>query len=117
MTKFGAVVVTFVFSTFSAELLAQKPVSIVPRARRDNTVALRPANLRFDVQLVQIPVTVTDLRGQQLTDLARNSFRVFEDDVERPITAFSITDAPISATLVFDSSRSMKPRIGDARAA
>ena len=31
--------------------------------------------------------------------------------MEQPITAFSSLDAPISATLVFDSSRSMKPRI------
>jgi VWFA-related protein len=75
------------------------------------------SNLRSDVHLVQIPVTVTDLRGQPLIALNRSAFRVFEDEVERPVTAFSITDAPISATLVFDSSRSMKGRISDARAA
>ncbi len=75
------------------------------------------ANLRLDVQLLEIPVTVTDLRGQPLIDLRQDAFHVFEDEVERPISAFSIVDAPISATLVFDRSRSMKGRIGDARAA
>ena len=75
------------------------------------------ANLRFDVSLVQIPVTVTDIHGHPLIDLQQSAFRLFEDEVERSITAFSITDSPISATLVFDSSRSMKPRIADARAA
>src|SRR4051794_2015453 len=116
MTKFGPFVVSSTTILFSAALLAQDRVSIVPRSRSIAPVVSR-ANLRLDVQLVQIPVTVTDLRGQPLAALDRGAFRIFEDDVERPITAFSITDAPISATLVFDSSRSMKPRIGDTRAA
>jgi VWFA-related protein len=66
---------------------------------------------------VQIPVTVTDLRGQPLSELPRDAFRLFQDDIEQPITAFSTSDAPISAGLVFDSSRSMKGRIDDARTA
>ena len=39
-------------------------------------------------RLVQIPVTVTDLRGKPLLDLRKADFRVFEDEVEKPITAF-----------------------------
>src|SRR5262245_17382234 len=102
---------------FSILLLpAQERVAISPRSRPEAAKVLR-ANLRFDVRLVQIPVTVTDLRGKPLSKLPQSAFRVFEDDVERDISAFSITDAPISAMLVFDSSRSMKGRIGDARAA
>jgi VWFA-related protein len=66
--------------------------------------------------MVQIPVVVTDLRGKPLNDLAMEDFRLFEDDVEQPITAFSMDDAPISAMLLFDSSRSMKPRLSDTRA-
>ena len=75
------------------------------------------ADLRLDVKLVQIPVTVTDLRGKPLLDLGRNDFRIFEDDVEQQITAFSQSDSPISAGLVFDASRSMKSRIQDSRRA
>jgi len=73
--------------------------------------------MRVDVQLLQVAVTVTDAHGQPLTHLQQNSFRIFQDDIERPITTLSITETPISATLVFDSSRSMKGRVGDARAA
>jgi len=116
MTKFGLLVFSLGTLVCSA-ILAQDRISISPRSRPTTAAALTYANLRSDVRLVQIPVTVTDLRGQPLIALNRSAFRLFEDEVERPITAFSITDAPISATLVFDSSRSMKGRIADARAA
>lgn len=117
MTKFAPLVFFLITMGCIATLFAQDRVSIAPRARPETRAVLPAANLRYNVRLVQIPVTVTDLRGQPLIALDRSAFRVFEDEIERPITSFSITDAPISATLVFDSSRSMKGRIADARAA
>ena len=89
---------------------------ITPRARSGNVVPSH-ANLRIDVRLIEIPVTVTGSLGQPVTDLPRNAFRVFEDEVERPITVFSSVEMPISGAMVFDTSRSMKGRIGTARAA
>jgi len=58
---------------------------------------------------------VTDLRGKPLVDLHKTDFRVFEDDIEKPISAFFTSDAPLSTGIVFDSSRSMKGRLKDAR--
>jgi len=49
--------------------------------------------------------------------LPQSSFRLFEDGVELPISSFTISDAPISAGIVFDSSRSMRSRITASRAA
>jgi VWFA-related protein len=108
------------FTPFLACVLAvgaQDRISITPRARPSPTTAARTPNLRYDVRLVQIPVVVTDPRGKPVVDLPRENFRLFEDDVERQISSFTTDDAPISAILIFDSSRSMKPRIADARAA
>src|SRR5262249_20719979 len=97
---------------------AQERVVITPRARPDSTPVLAArASLRMDVRMVQIPVTVTDLRGAPVLNLAQANFRVFDDNVERPIVALSVSDAPISAGIVFDSSRSMKPRLEDSRTA
>ncbi len=45
------------------------------------------------------------------------NFRVFEDEIEKPIAAFFTADTPISAGVVFDSSRSMRNRLQDARQA
>jgi len=112
---------TFVFFLHSfalgAVLFAQERVSITPRSRPAPVIVRPLANLRLDVEMVQIPVSVTDVLGHPLIQLTKGDFRLFEDDVELPIKAFSVVDAPISAVLVFDSSRSMKPRIAEARAA
>src|SRR5262249_45178519 len=97
-------------------VIAQDRVNITPRPRREAALAAR-ANLRTDVRMVQIPVTVMDRRGAPVLGLPAENFRLFEDDVERPIVALSISDAPISAGIVFDSSRSMKPRLEDSRTA
>ena len=116
MLRFGLTAALVLLA--AGALRAQDHVSISPRSRPSlPAAAAKAVNLRFDVRLVQVPVTVTDARGLPKTDLPRDAFRVFEDDVERPISSFLIDDAPISATLIFDSSRSMKPRMTDARAA
>ncbi len=100
----------------AALTLTGQEVAITPRGRIQQ-VNLPRANLRMDVRLVQIPVTVTDHRGKPVMDLRKTDFRVFEDEIERPITAFFSADTPISAGVLFDSSRSMKSRLKDARQA
>jgi VWFA-related protein len=109
--------VTLAILACAAILCAQDRVNITPRARPE---AARPANrtnLRLDVRMVQIPVTVTDLHGAPVLGLSAKNFRVFEDDEPRPITALSISEAPISTGIVFDTSRSMRPRMDLSRAA
>src|SRR3954464_10529257 len=69
-------------------------VAIRPRSQ-PKVAAIRHANLRMDVQMVQVPVSVTDLRGKPVLDLKKTDFRIFEDEVEKPIAAFFSSDAPI----------------------
>lgn len=73
--------------------------------------------IRLDVELVMVPVTVTDKRGATVIGLARNNFHVFEDRVEQPIIAFSGQDEPCSVGLVFDVSGSMRDKLSAAKAA
>jgi VWFA-related protein len=68
-------------------------------------------NLRVDLKMVLIPVSVTDAADRPITDLPRTSFRILEDDVEQSIASFAQEDAPISLGLLFDSSGSMKGRL------
>jgi Ca-activated chloride channel homolog len=100
-----------------AGIAAQTKVSLAPRARPAAGAALPPANFRIDARMVQIPVTVTDALDRNIMSLGAEHFRVFEGDVEQKIAAFSMTDAPISAGIVFDTSGSMKPRMQESRAA
>jgi len=96
--------------------MAQR-VAIEPRARAAAPEAIRRASFRLDVKLIQIPVTVTDQRDHGVLGLTKNDFRIFEDDVEQHLAAFSAGDSPISAGVVFDTSGSMRNHIGESREA
>jgi Ca-activated chloride channel family protein len=69
------------------------------------------ADLRVDVPLVLIPVHVTTPLGVSVTDLNKESFRLFEDGAEQQITHFASEDAPLSIGVLFDASGSMKNKI------
>jgi len=78
--------------------------------------ALR-STFRLDVKMIEVPVNVTDEFGRPVRGLPQSAFRVFDDDVEQRVVAFSNTDAPISAGVVFDTSGSMRNRLVQSRAA
>lgn len=85
-------------------------VSIQPRPRPSVIQSSLP-NLRLDLNVVLIPVTVTDTSDRPVTNLSRDHFRVLEDGVEQSIRSFSQEEAPVSLGLLFDSSGSMKNRL------
>ena len=55
-------------------------------------------------------VTVTDRSGRAIAGLQRESFRIYDDKVEQPITFFSEEDTPVSVGILFDTSGSMSGR-------
>lgn len=67
----------------------------------------RQGLLRVDVDLVLVPVTVTDPFNRLVTGLAKENFELYEDNQAQEILYFSNEDAPISLGLVFDVSDSM----------
>jgi len=89
---------------------SQPRVAITPRNTNSTSGSSR-SNIRLDVKVVLVPVTVTDVRDRPVTSLPQDSFRVLEDAVEQRITSFTREDAPVSLGLLFDSSGSMKNRI------
>ncbi len=94
---------------------ADEAVTIEPRFVPDAstaTVHLTAAHLRIDSSLVQVPVHVTTAMGSPVTDLTKENFQIFEDDVEQKVSHFSEVDAPLSVALVFDTSGSMQNKIG-----
>ncbi len=93
-------------------------VAIEPRTRAAAaTEEFRHASFRMDVKLIQIPVTVTDMRDRPVMSLQKSDFRVFEDEVEQPVAAFSMADTVVSTGIVFDSSGSMRSHIDESREA
>ncbi len=71
--------------------------------------------LSVDVDIVLVPVTVTNDRGQYVGGLEKQHFQVYEDKVEQSIVSFSTEDSPLSLGIVLDSSGSMNPTMALAR--
>ncbi|MCS7314106.1 MAG: VWA domain-containing protein [Bryobacterales bacterium] len=65
---------------------------------------------RADTRLVVLHASVVDRNGKLLTNLPRNAFRVYEDNVEQQIKIFRREDVPVSMGLVIDNSGSMRDK-------
>jgi len=75
------------------------------------------APLKVDVDLVLVPVTVTDDSHRIVLGLDKENFQIFENKESQPLQSFSRTDMPISIGLIFDTSGSMSTKIDRAREA
>ena len=73
--------------------------------------------LRIAANLVSVPVTVVNRRGQYVVDLQQRDFRVYEDGVEQTIVHFSNVDQPFSVVLLIDTSGSTEPFIDQIKSA
>ena len=87
----------------------------------DNAAALaasrRDARIRVDVNLVLVPLTVTDPMNRLVTGLEKENFQVFDNNEGQLIKSFSTQDAPLTIGIVFDLSGSMSSKFVRARKA
>jgi Ca-activated chloride channel homolog len=102
------------------------PVHIQPRVEKPATdpddgvdPALRTHTRPFkvDVNLVLIPVTITDPMNRLVTGLEKDNFELFDEDKKQVIQDFSSEDSPISMGVIFDVSGSMGDKMEKAREA
>ena len=75
------------------------------------------SQLRVNVNLVQVPMTVTDPMNRLVTGLEKDNFAVYDNNAQQTIKYFSTQDAPISIGIVFDLSGSMSSKFVRARRA
>jgi Ca-activated chloride channel family protein len=73
--------------------------------------------LHVDVDVVLVPVTVTDSRNRPVTALNKQNFTLFEEDKRQEIRYFSAEEAPLSIAILLDVSKSMSDKIDIERAA
>jgi len=78
---------------------------------------IRQTSLRVDVNLVTVPVTVTDAMSHAVTGLRKEDFALYEGDTKQEIRYFSEEDGPISVGLILDLSKSMANKVETERAA
>jgi Ca-activated chloride channel family protein len=87
------------------------PVSIT------NGLSARVRPLKVDVDLVLVPVTITDPMNRLVTGLDKENFQLFEGNASQQIRSFSAEDAPVSLGVIFDSSGSMNTKMDRAKEA
>jgi len=71
--------------------------------------------LKVDVDLVLVPVTITDPMNRLVTGLEKPNFQLFEGNSPQEIRSFSSEDAPVSLGVIFDSSGSMSSKMDRAK--
>ena len=73
--------------------------------------------IRKDVDLVLVPVTITDPMNRLVTGLEKENFFLTDNGQPQEIRHFSSEDAPISLGVIFDISGSMSNKIDKSREA
>ena len=105
----------------SVEDVHVKPRIVPPAPKVTDSIdpALRTHTkpLKVDVDLVLVPVTITDPMNRLVTGLDKDNFALFEGKDQQEIKHFSSEDAPVSLGVIFDRSGSMSSKIERAREA
>ena len=71
--------------------------------------------IRRDVNLVLVPVSVTDTNQRLISGLGPENFQIFEGKKPQEIRHFSSEDVPVSVGIIMDSSGSMSDKMNRVR--
>ena len=112
-TWFVMVLLLFAREVGVAQTQPQPPAAAQtsqPPAQAQTTGGGLPV-IKAETRLVLVDAIVTDKKGNYVSDLTQNEFRVWEDDAEQPIKTFSfansaadVKDRPQYMVLLFDNS-------------
>ena len=75
------------------------------------------ATFSVRTEMVVLPVTVTDSRGESVAGLTSDRFSVYDEGRLQPIALFRAGDVPLTVGLIVDHSQSMRPKRSAAHAA
>jgi Ca-activated chloride channel family protein len=73
--------------------------------------------LHVNVNLVLVPISVTDPMNRLVTGLEKENFEIYDNNTGQTIKSFATEDSPISIGIVFDLSGSMQSKFVRARKA
>src|ERR1700691_4178247 len=114
---------------FVLPAVAQDDVHLTPRETKKTDPTADPSGisdpalrthtkpLKKEVDLVLVPVTITDPMNRLVTGLEKENFLLTDNGQPQQIRHFSSEDAPISLGVIFDISGSMADKIDKSRQA
>ena len=83
--------------------LALLGLALPSRAQKQEPQQQPPYRLGVRVDLVNVEVSVTDARGNFVSDLKRENFRVLDEGVPQPLTHFASVEAPAQVLVVVET--------------
>ncbi len=83
----------------------------------DSSLTTHTKPYKSNVDLVLVPVTVTDSDDRLVTGLEKKNFVVYQDNQPQVLQHLSTDDAPISLGIIFDMSGSMSDKMENSRQA
>jgi len=102
-------------SSASSQAAEPQGAEAAPETGKD-ALRLHPGSfIRMNVDMVLVPVTVTDPMNRLVTGLEQSDFQIFENNGEQKIRSFACEDAPVSIGIIFDLSGSMTSKLVRAR--
>ena len=114
VTTFSAL---YIFAQNSTEDVHVQPRPAPKPAEIDPALKSHSKPLSVNVEMVLVPVTITDPMNRLVTGLDRENFNLFEGKEQQEIKTFTSEDAPVSLGVIFDMSGSMSSKIERAREA
>src|SRR5690348_4207398 len=96
---------------FPAKAAQTSPAAASPQSPAQQQAADPRAKIRSTVELVVVPVTVKDSKGNLVDDIRKDEFRIFEDGIEQQPSLFSTDAFPLSAVVLLDDD--LKPKNSD----
>jgi Ca-activated chloride channel family protein len=96
---------------------ATRDPNVPTPAELDPSLKTHTKPYKVEVDLVLVPVTITDPMNRLVTGLEKDNFTVMDNGERQEIRHFSSEDAPISLGVIFDMSGSMKDKIEKSREA
>ena len=97
------------------EVAKSKPETVTQENAVSPSLNTHIRPLKVDVDLVLVPVTITDPMNRLVTGLEKENFELYEGNNKEQIKTFSSEDAPVSLGVIFDSSGSMATKMDRAK--
>jgi Ca-activated chloride channel homolog len=97
--------------------LGEPPPAPPPPAPKPEQEIVPGDVISVETTEVMLPVTVRDASGRLVSALARDDFRVFEDNHEQPLRDLALREVPVDAILMVDASSSAARNLDDFRRA
>ena len=93
-----------VFVTACPDRSQSQTDRVVPATGQGAQLSTEQASIRVKVKLVDAPVVVTDSEGELVLNLSKSDFRVYDNGIKQTIESFDIGNAPLSVTIVVETS-------------